>query len=83
MSYFKNGKKISREELFQDAKGFDFNKGFIGEISGFTSFFSPIDGKRISNTADLEAHNRFHEVQQVGHEYQEKLNNLKHKVNYD
>ena len=76
MSYFKNGKRVTEQEFNENAKGFDLSRGF-GDISKFTSFVSPIDGKKIGNTHDLEAHNRFHNVQQVGNEYEERLKTIK------
>ena len=36
------------------------------QISSMQSFVSPIDGKSITNNADLSAHNREHGVYQLG-----------------
>lgn len=41
-------------------------------IAGMQPFESPIDGKLIRNSADLTAHNREHDVYQVGDDMQRK-----------
>jgi len=47
-------------------------------ISGMTGFHSPIDGKWVGSTKDLENHNRQHDVYQIGDEYtKDKKNEMK------
>lgn len=63
--YKKNGKEVTREEFLEGAAGFKAGDVFIPH-TGMQPFISPIDGKRINNNDQLSAHNRAHDVYQLG-----------------
>lgn len=65
MSYYRNGKKVSRDEFLKHAKGFNFALG-APEIGSFTGFISPIDNSYIVNRQQLSDHCKKHDVIQVG-----------------
>lgn len=46
--------------------------GTTFEVGSFKPFRSPVDNSIITNSKQLSAHNRFHDVEQVGDEYKNK-----------
>lgn len=69
MTYKINGREVSKEAFLNAGVGFDFSRPLGGATGGFTPFQSPIDGKWITNSAELSGHNREYGVQQVGNEF--------------
>ena len=47
------------------------------QINSFTSFRSPVDNSIINSSADLKNHNKRHNCEQVGHEHEGLVNELK------
>jgi len=74
MTYKINGVEITEEEFNARPNNFDFNKTMSLQTSSFAPFQSPIDGSMITSTKNLKDHNRVHGVQQVGHDYEKRLN---------
>lgn len=66
-----NGRKVTREEFCAEAVGFKAGDVFQAH-AGMQPFQSPIDGKMVNNTDDLVAHNREHDVYQLGDDQKRK-----------
>lgn len=64
--YKLNGKEVTQEEFCKNAVGIVAGTTF--NISSMQPFQSPIDGKMIGSSADLAAHNKEHDVYQIGNE---------------
>lgn len=82
MTYRRNGKIVTEEEFMQSAKGWDYSTTGSFQAGSFQPFISPIDGKEIKNQGQLSAHNREHNVQQVGHEFEKTVINNKMENDY-
>lgn len=68
MTYRINGKLVTKDEWDASPKvGITPGKTIMGFVR--ESFVSPIDGTVISSAADLRAHEKKHNVIQVGNEY--------------
>ena len=68
MSYRINGKSVTKEEWDASPK-VGITSGKAPMIHSREAFISPIDGKVIRSGADLNAHQREHNVIQVGDQY--------------
>ena len=67
MTYRINGAEVTREEFLKNSSG--IVPGSTFNIHSMQPFVSPIDGKEIGSQDELSAHNRAHDVYQVGNEF--------------